>query len=251
MKKIISIIIVISLLLLQFVVALDAGEAKQSWFDAKKHSQDMQWEHRDAKIAHADNPTDETKEEVVVTGKALLYAALDEAEAWLVWKKLEAQENPLVPTTIKESIEDDVESNLETIEGLRVDVDAVENHVQLGLVFFKMLGKYSELLTDVARNSGKVWVHIGNTHADTIEAFEEKLRDVATTEDAIELLDNAKEELESARSNINKAEDMYMKVKAGGTPLIKFSEGNTYLRAAKLNLMSAHRYLNQAYLAMR
>ncbi len=251
MKKILSIMIVISLLLLQFVVAMDAGEAKQAWFDAKKHSQDMQWEHKEAKIAHADNPTDETKEEVVVTGKALMHAALDEAESWLVWKKIEAQENPLVPEDIKESIEEDVESNIETIEGLRVDVDGVENQIQLGLVFFKMVGKYAELLTDVARNSGKVWVHIGNTHADTIEAFEEKLRAVAEDEDAIGLLDKANEELESARSNINKAEDVYRKVHLPGTPLIKFSEGNNYLRAARMNLMGAHRYLNQAYLAMR
>jgi hypothetical protein len=253
MKKAIMAFIVVVLLMAQLlsVAAMDAGDAKQEWLSAKQHTQDMQWLHRDAKVAFADDPSDENRADVVASGKKLMDAALDEAEAWLIWKRLEAQENPLVPEDIKESIEQDVESNLETIEELRADVDAVQNQAQMGVVFLKMVGKYAELLTDVARNSGKLWVHIGNTHADTIEAYEEKLRAVAEDEHAIGLLDDAHDELETARENLDKAEDTYMKVKIPGTPFIKFAEGNNYLRAAKANLMAAHKYLNQAYMAMR
>jgi len=252
MKKIISVILVISLLLLQLipVAAMDAGDAKTAWLEAKMHSKDMQEQHQDAKIAHAADPTEENKEEVVITGKALMYAALDEAESWLVWKKLEAQENPLVPEDIRESIEDDVEANIDKIDELRTDVDGVTNPLELGLVFLKMVGKYTELLTDVARNSGTVWVHIANVHADTIADFEEKLRDVAITDEVSDLLDKANEELNSAKDNINDAEGAFGDVKLPGTPLLKFSEGNSYLRAARMNMVGAHKYLNQAYIAM-
>ncbi|WP_340818853.1 hypothetical protein [Methanolobus sp. WCC4] len=244
---------ILALVLLQPLAAAasTASEAKQDWFDAKERSMDAQEAHREAKIAWAVDKTDENNQAVIDTGKDALNAALDEAEAWLIWKDLEAGENPVIPDELKEDIHNDVDINLQKIEGLREDVDAVENRLDLGLVFLKMVGSYMELMTDVARNSGNMWVHIADTKADTAEEFETKLREVAEdmddNEGIIEKLDMAKAEIESARENIDNAEDEYEQVVLPGTPLVKFSNGNNYLRIAKGNLISAHGHLNQAY----
>jgi hypothetical protein len=254
MKKIYVAMLFAMLLLLQVfaVSALTAGEAKQEWLDAKQESRDKQETHRDAKIDFAANKSEENRQAVVDTGKDVLHAALDEAEAWLKWKELEAQENPEVPSSIKESIADDVEDNLAKIDGLRADVDNVKNQLELGLTWLKMVGKYFELLADVARNTGLMWTNIAEDKADTVEEFEAKLRDAVEGMDNNELilgkLDMAKTELETARRNIENAEDTYKQVVLPGTPLLKFAEGNNYLRAARANLLAAHKYLNQAYI---
>ena len=256
MKKISIVLLLIALLFVQTVAvcALTAYEAKDEWKDLRQVSKDLQQEHRDAKVKFAGNKSDSNRQEVVDTGKEVLHAALDEVEAWLIWKDLEAQENDDVPDDIKDSISEDVDANLDKIEELRTDVDGIENQLRLGLVFLKMIGKYSELLTDVARNSGYLWVYKGNTLLDKAEDYEAKLRDAAENiednEEILDKLDEAVEALEEARENVEKAEGAYEEVVLPGTPLIKFSEGNNYLRVARTNLLSAHSYMNQAYRLM-
>jgi hypothetical protein len=256
MKKMLLFVFLASLLLLQAVAvsALSAGEAKQSWLDAKQVSKDAQTVHQDAKIKWAADKTPENDKEVVDTGKVVLDAALDEAGAWLVWKDLEAEENSEVPEDIKQSISDDVDANLAKVDALRTDVSNVKNQFELGVVSLKMLGKYFELVADVARNSGKMWVFIANTNADKAEEYEGKLRSAAEgmsdSSDIISKLDSAKSELETARRNIDSAASVYEQVRIPGTPVLKFAEGNNYLGAARSNLILAHSYLNQAYLAM-
>ncbi|MBW2991858.1 hypothetical protein KY345_01435 [Candidatus Woesearchaeota archaeon] len=248
MKKIFVIIVLVLLVLHTIAVsALTASEAKQDWRDKKQESKEKQEIHRDAKLDYAADKTEENKQKVIDTGKDVLNAALDEVEAWLIWKDLEIDENPEVPEDLKEEMKDDIDTNLAKIDELRADVDGITTQFELGVVFLKMVGKYIELLTDVARNSGKVWVHIGNEKADTIEEFEAKLRETTDDEEIIELLDDAKDELERARRNIDDAEEVYEEVRLPGTPLLKFSEGNSYLRAARANLINAHGKLNQAY----
>jgi hypothetical protein len=236
------------------VSAITSSEAKQAWYEAKETSRDAQAAHRQAKIAYAADRTPENEQRVIDTGKDALHAALDEAEAWLVWKDLEVDENPGIPQELKATIGQDVETNLAKIEELRDEVDGIDTRLELGLVFLKMVGKYAELLTDVARDTGFVWVHLMTMHADTVEEYEQELRTVATgmpdNDDILEALDSAAEELASARENIDQARAEYEEVRLPGTPLIKFSNGNNYLRIAKGNLLSAHGYLNQAYAAM-
>jgi exonuclease VII small subunit len=132
-----------------------------------------------------------------------------------------------------------------------VDVDGVETRLELGLVFLKMVGKYLELLADVARNTGYVWVHIANTYADKIMDYEAQLREAAESIDnndaIIEKLDLALSELESARSSIDYAENEYQQVIIPGTPILKFANGNQYLRTAKNHLISAQGNLKQAF----
>lgn len=253
MKIIIITVLLVVLVLLQAVAvsALTASDAKQDWFTSKQESQEAQTKYNTAKLDFAADQSTENNQKIIDTGKDVLNAALDEVEAWLIWKNLEAVENSQVPEELKDSIEADVEVNLAKIDLLRADVANIENKFELGVVFLKMIGKYVELLADVGRNSGKMWVHIGETHATTIENYETKLRatasEISDNDEIIQKLDLAEQELESARRNINNAETAYEQVKVPGTPLIKFSEGNNYLKIAKTNLLSAHRYLNQAY----
>ena len=224
---------IISMLMLQplAVGALTSSDAKQLWYDAKLVSRDVQAEHRAAKITWAANKTDENNQKVIQTGKSVLHAALDEVEAWLIWRSLDVEENPEIPTDLKLSIQEDVQVNLAKLDSLRVEVDGVGTQFELAIVFFKMVGKYLELLADVARNTGIVWVHVANTYTDRVEEYEVQLREAAVTmsgnEAIIEALDLARIEIETARSNIEFAEDSYEQVVLPGTPLIKFSNGNT------------------------
>jgi len=247
MKKLGIIILLIGLLLAQTlaVSALTADEAKNAWRDTKENSAEMGEFYREAKIDFAKDNSEENKEEVMFAGIDVLHAALDEAEAWLEWKGIEALESE-IPEKLKQDIRDDVNTNLGKVDALREEVDAVENRAQLGIVFLRMIGKYAELLTDVARNSGKVWVHVTSEKADTVEEYEARLRETADGE-ALAKLDLAKEELEKARKNIEDAERVYDKIVVGGTPLRKFAEGNNYLRNARLNLINANKYLREAF----
>jgi len=66
----------------------------------------------------------------------------------------------------------------------------------------------------------------------------------------MDLLEKAREELDIGERNIENADMTYDRVEVPGKPFLKFAEGNNYLRAAKVNLISANGYLNQAYRAM-
>jgi hypothetical protein len=253
MKKQLITILLIGLILLQpiQVLALTSSEAKQDWYDAKQASRDAQQEYRDVKIAWATNKSEENNQKVIDTGKNVLHRALDEAEAWLIWRNLEVEENPMIPEDLKQTIQDDVESNLAKIDELHVDVDEVENRLELGLVFLKMVGKYFELLTDVARNTGFVWVDIVSSYADTVEDYESKIRESAQSiennEAILEKLDKALDDLQSARTNIDNALEEYDQVVIPGNPILKFSSGNQYLRIARNDLIAAQGSLREAY----
>jgi len=137
---------------------------------------------------------------------------------------------------------------------LRSDVTNIKNQFEMGVIFLKMVGKYMELLTDVARDTGKAFVHKGNKYIEAAQNYEEKLRAEAEKIDnnqaIIEKLDKAKSDITEAKSNVDKAEASYGQVVLPGTPLIKFAEGNNYMRTARTNLISAISNLNSAYTLM-
>ena len=106
MKKIVFLII--TLLLVQSVFALSAGEARDEWKHLKDVSKEKRAMHQDAKLEFSLDKSDENRQAVVETGKDSLNAALDEAEAWLVWKDLEAKDNDDIPSELRNTIRDDV-----------------------------------------------------------------------------------------------------------------------------------------------
>lgn len=233
------------------IKALTSSEAKQAWIRAKQASREAQQAYVQASIKWAANKTQENEQALVVKGKTALQAALDEAEAWLIWVSLAVNENPEVPADLKETIQSDVDDNLETVEELRGEVARVENRAQLALVFLKMVGRYLELVVDVARNTGLVWVNIANRYANTIESYEAEMRTAAEGIDKndaiVEELDKAAGELENARESIDLAELEYLQVQIPGNPLLRFSSGNQYLRVARNKLLLAVSHLRKAY----
>jgi hypothetical protein len=253
LKKTLLIMFVVGLLLVQpmNLKALSASEAKQLWIDSKLASREAQQEYANANLRWVANKTDANNLLVIETGKDMLHAALNEAEAWLVWVNLEVKENPDVPNDLKQTIQQDVTSNLAKISDLRTEVNGVDSRLDLAIVFLKMVGKYVELVTDVAKNTGLVWVNIAENYVDTIEDYEIEMRAAAAgstrKNEVITKLDKTVEELGKARININLAEAEYLQVKLPGSPILKFSNGNQYLRLARNNLLSAHSYLKQAY----
>jgi len=191
---------------------------------------------------------------VVDTGKDALHAALDEADAWLVWKDLQSQESEELSKDIKKTISSDAENNIDKIDALRAEVDTVTTQFELGVVFLKMIGKYSELLADVGRNSGMIHVYKIEKYADRIEIIEAKLRvelQQGNNQAATLKLNLVKADIEDARNDLAKAEAAYNQVVLPGRPLAKLSEGNGHIRNAKISLLTAHNNLNQAYLLSR
>jgi hypothetical protein len=233
------------------VYALTSIEAKQDWFDAKEASREAQEAHRDAKLDYAADKTEENNQLVIDTGKGALQAALDEAEAWLFYVEAMIDENPEVPDDLRETIKEDIAVNRDKIYELRDEVNEAENRIELGIVFLKMIGKYLELVTDVARNTGLVWVHIAKTYAETIDEYEEQMRKVAEGMedggDVLEKLNAVKVDLDNARSNIDDAESEYLNVIMPGSPLVRFSNGNQHLRIARNHMIEAQRSLREAY----
>jgi len=229
---------------LPVVSAISASDARQDWLDAKQDSKDAQQAHRLAKAEHGAN-----SDEALDTGKESLNAALDEAEAWLVWKEAQTNENSEIPDDLREDILNDIDANKGRIEQLRDDVDAVENNLELGVTFLRMIGEYIGLLTDVARDSGKIWVFIAEKRVEDLEEFEGKLRTIAENQDndeAIKDLNEAMQELGEAKTQMGRAEDSYEKVYVGSNPLINFHQGNQYLRVAKTHLLKVHLNLRDA-----
>lgn len=250
MKKIGILIIVILLLQVCLVSATTANEFKQDWLDAKTTRFKLAEDHKQAKLEYAANKSQENNQKVIDTAKIVLTAVLDEAEIWLHWKNQEAKENPEVPEDIKLSIEQDVNLNIEKIESLKIEVDGIKTNLDAGLVFLKMVGKYFELLTDVARNSGNMWVHIAENYIENLDAYEQKVRATAEKlgdQEILNKLDLAKAELDLAKGKIVLATTAYNQVKMPGTPLKKFGEGNNYLRQAKENMVNSFVQVQHAF----
>lgn len=232
-------------------LAFTQSEAKAQWIQAQQLRLQADADYRQSVLDYQQDKTPENDKKVVDAAKIVLTSALDEAGAWLKWKQIEAREDSRVPSDIKENIDADVEKNLATIETLRTDVADIQNRLQAGAVFLKIVGSYAGLLTDVARNTGAMWSFIGSSLAASATDFEAKLRASAAgiedNTDILAKLDAAKAEIATAKSKIGIAGTAYKNVRLPGTPFVKFAEGNAYLRQARANLINAQVQLEYAF----
>ena len=251
-KKIVLTFSLIFLVLFQIVAisALSASQAKQDWQDAKEETAKLKLIHNEAKAKWMGNKSNENVQSYVDTGKEFLQSTLNEAEAWLIWKQQEVEQDEIISEQLKIQVQEDINKNLAKIEELRGNVEGATTKVSVDLFAVGMVVGYLDLLTDVARDSGLIWVEKLNQYIDTIESYESSLRETAQTmennQEVLNNLDLAKESINEARENINKAELSYQLVVQGGTPLIKFNEGNQYIRTAKANMLSANNNLKTA-----
>jgi len=253
MKKTFFTIAVIAMILgpVITVSAIESG-SKSAWLSAKEASKTAKIVYNQAQLDYTTNKTPENQKAVIDTGKEFLQKALNEVEEWLLWKNTEAQNDPRATDAIRSSIASDVEKNLSKINNYRQEVNEVTTQIELGVETLKLIGGYLELLTDVARNVGALWVQIGNNLLSQASDSEAKLREAAMklndNADIIAKLDQAKQELSTAKTNVNSADAVYKQVKLPGQPLIKFGEGNSYLTSARSNLLSAQQQMYQAFL---
>ncbi|MFH2136284.1 MAG: hypothetical protein ABII19_01445 [Patescibacteria group bacterium] len=252
MKKSWIVAVVIASLLFQIGLAsaLTSGEAKQAWLSAMQARISADAAYKQAQLDYAANKTPENDQKVIDNAKTVLGSALNEVEAWLNWKNQEAKDSD-APAELKVKIGNDVEKNLVKIITLRGDVAKIKTRVDVAGVFLKMVGAYVELLTDVARNTGAAWVYTGNQIADKTADYEIKLRTTANglvdNTEILAKLDIAKSQIDLARTQINAAETSYKLVILPGTPLVKFAEGNSYLRQVRVNLLAAAGQLQESF----
>lgn len=234
----------------QGVLAATSSDLRQTWLQAQQTRIADEAAGREAQVAYQKNKTPENDAKVVETAKATMNAALDEVEAWLKWKDEEAQTDPRVPSEIKTSISNDVAANIVKINGYRSDVAGVKTQAQAVVVFLKLINGYAGLLADVARNTGSMWVAIGNAWVTNAETYEAKLRsaaqEMANNGEAIADLDAATSALTAARTNVTSAGESYTKVKIPGTPFISFAQGNAYLRVAQTKVLEAQAQMLKA-----
>ena len=253
MKKTILAVLILFAFMLQVssVYALSASQLRQKWFDAQTARITSDAQYRQAYSSDVANRTPENDQKTVDAGKKLLNAWLDEAEAWLKWKDQEANENLDVSNEIKNNIHNDVSINLAKITGLRNEVNAVKTISEGLMVWGKMVVSYLELLVDVARDSGAMWVSYGNKLLDIAQSYEAQLRlsaqNLSNNSSILAKLDIAKSDLLVARDKVKLAEAAYKQVVIPGAPLVKFAEGNGYLTQAKNNLLDAQLQLVSAF----
>lgn len=232
-------------------LALTGGEAKIEWVNAQGARLQAETEYRSATLEYQKNKTPENDQKVIAAAKAAMIAALDEAEAWIGWKRVEAAADSRVPAELKAAIERDAATNLAKVATLREEVNGVTTRLQVVAVFIKIIGSYNELVTDVARNTGAMWATIGERLETAGETYEAKLREVALARPAnselIAKLDAARLELAAAKSKIALAKSAYALVKLPGTPLLKFAEGNRYLGEARANLTNVQARLWEVF----
>ena len=254
-KKILSFVLIF-LLILQIITisAISSGQAKQNWVNSKQTTLNAQESYRNAHARYVGSPNEQNLQLKLSATKNTLNSVLDEVEAWLIWKEEEANENiDNVPEELINQIKTDIQINKAKIESLRVEVNAISSEPEANLVLLKMVLKYTELLTDVARNTGKLVVFRANEIIETTEKYEQSLRSEAQNFQNnvekfffISKLNLAKASIAEAKQNVNKAEQSYELVIIGAKPLVKFHEGNQYLRTARANMISANQELKNA-----
>lgn len=251
-KRVSIAFLLIFLLIFQItaVSALSASRAKEKWQEAKQETESLKNIHNEAKAKWAGTKSDENVQGYIDTGKDFLNAALDEVDAWLIWKQKEVDEDKEVPAELRNQIKSDIDENRAKVREQREIVGSANTIGGLNLVAFGMVLKYLELLTDVARDSGKILVFKSNQYIDAISQYEQTLRaeaeNMENNEEVLSHLDSSKADIEEARSNTAKADIAYAQVVAGGTPIVKFNEGNQYLKTARANMISANNHLRLA-----
>ena len=145
MKKIIATLVLVTSMATNALPALaeSQNELRQTWLNAKKIRLEADAAYRQAQLDYKKDKTLENDQRVIDAAKTVLNDALDEAEAWLKWKQLEADDNIDVPEGIKNNVDSDVEANLAKIDGFRADFAGIENRLQVIGVFIKIVGGYT------------------------------------------------------------------------------------------------------------
>ena len=235
MNKLLVLLVLIAMF--SSVVYADLNDAKQKWLDAKAYHEQTKIEWREAQQLVTANNTPENVQNVIAKAKISLNAGLDAAIAFFEFhkEKLEAED---ISDSLKSTIRSDLDKNIGIAEGLKLDVDAIDSRLEVGLVSLKIFDKYLNLLVDVMRDTGLAYIEKSNERYDRLSEMRTKLESKipesrkAEFENALNDIDS---HLREAKTNLDNAEAKYKSIIQKQGSGIAFAEGNKLL-------LEAHRH---------
>jgi len=235
MNKLLVLLVLIAMF--SSVVYADLNDAKQKWLDAKAYHEQTKIEWREAQQLVTANNTPENVQNVIAKAKISLNAGLDAAIAFFEFhkEKLEAED---ISDSLKSTIRSDLDKNIGIAEGLKLDVDAIDSRLEVGLVSLKIFDKYLNLLVDVMRDTGLAYIEKSNDRYDRLSEMRTKLESKipesrkAEFENALNDIDS---HLREAKTNLDNAEAKYKSIIQKQGSGIAFAEGNKLL-------LEAHRH---------
>ena len=254
MKKLFLIAVV--LLLFSSFAFADLESARLKWLEAKETHLGLQQEWRQAQLLVAANNTQENIENVIEKAKAALNAGLDEAIAFFEFHK-EKLTSADVSDELKATIESDLNKNIDVAEGLKDDVNAITTRAEVGVVSLKIIDAYLNLLVDVMRDTGLVFVEKANLRVEKLEEFRDTLQekvDIAPEdkkEDLDKLMESLNVHIDEAKSAIDSAEEAYNSITKKEGSRIAFEKGNTLIRQSRSHMVLAFQDIRQIVKKLR
>ena len=232
MKRLLILLILIAMF--SSVAYADLSDAKQKWLDAKAYHEQTKIEWREAQQLVNLNNTPENVQNVIAKAKVSLNAGLDAAIAFFEFhkEKLEAED---ISDSLKSTIRSDIDKNIGVAEGLKLEVDAIDSRLEVGIVSLKIFDKYLNLLVDIMRDTGLAYIEKSNGRYDRLSEMRTKLESKipesrkAEFESALNDIDN---HLKEAKANIDNAEAKYKSIIQKQGSGIAFAEGNKLLLEA-------------------
>jgi len=241
MKKLLSLIVI---LLFSAVVFASVEDARLKWLDAKEKSLELRQEWQEAQRLVAANNTPENTANVIEKAKASLNSGLDEAVAFFEFHK-EKLTNEDISSDLKSTIESDINKNIDIANGLKNDVDAIKTRAEVGIVSLNIIDAYLNLLVDIMRDSGLVYVEKANLRVGKLEEWRDKLNEkiaLAPEDKKAELnrlMDDLNKNLDYAKQEINDAETKYRSITKKEGSGIAFAEGNTLIMKSRSHMVLA------------
>lgn len=254
MKKILAIFAVF--LLFSVVVLASIADARQTWLEARETHIELQQEWREAQQLVARENTPENVENVVNKAKVSLNSGLDEAIAFFELQK-EKLTTADVSDDLKQTIESDLNKNIDAAEALKDDVNSIQTRVEVGITSLKILDAYLNLLVDVMRDSGFVYVEKARLRVEKLEQFRDMLQEKVNLapeskkQELEGLMDDLNKNIQDAKDNIDEAEDNYKSITQKEGSRLKFQQGNTNIMQSRNEMLMAFQNIQQIVQVLR
>lgn len=229
------------------------GDLKQEWIDAKAVHKEARDVWKEAQVLVNSVNTPENVRNVIDKAKISLNAGLDEAIAYFEFQKDKLLDSD-ISDDLKVVIQADIDNNLGIANDLKNDVAGITTRLQIGIVTLKIVDKYLDLLVDIMRDTGLVFVEKGNNRHDKLDNFRDRIESnipADSKSDYQELLDKIENNMNEAKSNINSAEAKYKSITQKQGSGVAFREGNNLMRQSNQNMKLAFENLRLIVIRLR
>lgn len=246
-------ILFILLVVFSSIAYADLNYAKQKWIDDVVYHEKTKIEWQAAQKLVAESNTPENVQNVIDKAKISLNAGLDAAIAFFEFQK-EKLTGVDISENLKDIIRNDLDENIGVAESLKTDVGNIKTRLEVGLVTLKIVDKYLDLLVDVMRDSGLVFVEKADNRYDKLNNFRDKVESKipeGKEDDYKDLLDKVESNMNEAKSNIDGAEAKYKSIIQKQGSRIAFQEGNNLIRQSNQNMKLAFENLRLIVIKLR